>query len=242
MLETNPLERINGICDAEIIVKKIMAIFGIELTAEECRRMITVGDLHQCILEKLGPELSDGCISRAAFYRLRRVMMVHYGVERQEIRPEGSLIKLIPTLKSRRTRRNAWKQLSERSGVHIPNLGGIAYPALFALIVCGILLFTLRYTIHASATVSFLIAISSIPLVSAWSRPCSIGIPQSCATVGGLSKAIMRLNYGKLAREKEFRNTGEVWAILQGILIEECGLEAEEIRPEARFQEDLEID
>ena len=139
MIETNPLDRINRGFESEIIVRKIMVIFGITLTNEECARMIAVGDLHACIMEKLGPELNEGCVIRAAFYRLRRVLIDDYDVNRRDIRPDRLLLEILPNLEPRCSRRKEWNLLFKRLDLYIPNLGGGEWSALFA-IVCSTLL------------------------------------------------------------------------------------------------------
>lgn len=232
-------------CDSEEIINRVEVAFGIELMAAEIERMVTVGDLHAAVLARLGPGLGDGCVSQAAFQRLRRVLMEHYGAARGAVRPEGRLLELAPALGPPRTRRREWKALSGRLGCHLPELGlsSIESRVLFFIALPCLAPAVWNLWLIPPLLIAMRIAWLGMVKLLNWLAPSRfVLIPQECATVAGLVRTIAERNYGGIARERGFRNEGEVWKILAGIMIDSSGAKPEAIRKEARLREDLKID
>ena len=196
-----PKRKASTCCDSEDIVNQVDVAFGIELKPAECERMITVGDLLAAILEKLGPDLGDGCVSQAAFHRVRRVLMEHYGVSREAIRPDCKLLDLVPALGPTRTRRREWKTLSDRLEYHLPELGlSKIESAILLLIAIACLTPACLAPIYLSPAWRYLAPIPIllvvvllalrviVNLLNRFAPSRFVVFPKECATVAGLVK------------------------------------------------------
>ena len=74
------------------------------------------------------------------------------------------------------------------------------------------------------------------------SRPYATQLPASCATVGDLTKAMLRLNYRMNVDKGPKPTQDEVWEKLRAILVDELGVEPAAITPDAQFVRDLGLD
>src|SRR5262249_16894428 len=79
--------------DTVELVMEVEEAFGITIPDQEAEKIQTVGDLYHYILATLGgpPLTTPGCLSAAAFYRLRRQLMGRFRIERRRIQPASTL-------------------------------------------------------------------------------------------------------------------------------------------------------
>ena len=67
--------------------------------------------------------------------------------------------------------------------------------------------------------------------------------PPDVTTVGQLAKAILARNYLPIVAEsKKSATDGEVWEILQRIVVEQLGVRPDQLTKETNFVEDLNLD
>jgi hypothetical protein len=69
--------------------------------------------------------------------------------------------------------------------------------------------------------------------------PFATRIPSDCLTVRGLTGTLLNLNFGALTEDKQRWSKLEVWEVLQAIIVDELGVTPEQVKPGARFIEDL---
>ncbi|MBL7185657.1 MAG: hypothetical protein ISS70_04975 [Phycisphaerae bacterium] len=85
-----------GLDSVELLLE-VEATFNIDIPDEEAAGIVTIGELHKSILEKMrGRNTKTSCGSQKAFYRLRRTLMDFFGVERREIRTCTSTEDMFP--------------------------------------------------------------------------------------------------------------------------------------------------
>lgn len=210
--------------------------FQIHISDDEANKVVSVGDLYNLVLAKIEVQEHNRkrCLTSAAFYRIRRALCEVMNLRRRDIRPETKLSGVIPL----RGRRHNWKRFQDVLKLEVPPL----YPhffliASFAAVICVVprvigielsileLLFLYFFAFIFSAI--FLMKCAPI-VVSA--------LP---STVGSLAERVALTNASRLADEMGGLNKKEVWAIVSKIVIEHLGVKPEQVTPEARFVQDL---
>jgi hypothetical protein len=81
-------------------VELVMAVedaFQITISDAEASQILTVGQLYSCVLEKLGNNPSQKCLSSVAFYRVRRALINLFEVSRDSVTPTSKLSDLLPS-------------------------------------------------------------------------------------------------------------------------------------------------
>lgn len=218
-------------------VELVMAVeehFGIELTDAEVERTITPRDLIEVVLGKMQATEWSVCLTRRAFYALRRVLMQDFGCKRADITPNARLESLVP----RPNRRRAWQQMeSSLKAQRWPRLGRPAG----VLIAVGVLV----------AVVAVVASLWGWPFwtrillaMLAWSSAMMLTRPlcvefKDLATAGELAQFLVA------AAPNIFEPKGREWSradvaeAIRSIVITQLGLKPEQYREDARFVQDL---
>jgi hypothetical protein len=74
------------------------------------------------------------------------------------------------------------------------------------------------------------------------STPFAVQLPAGCATVEGVTRAILRLNYGLYVQRERTWNEKEVWQTLHDVIVDELSVNPDAVRKEAEFVRDLLLD
>ncbi len=227
--------------DVVELMMRIEEEFAIAIEDEEASQLETVGQLHLCVLGKLGLTASNRCISSATFYQLRRALVDLSGSSRRFIRPSTPTELLL----SLPNRRQQWRDLGDVTGAKLPTLERPKWVTT-ALRNGGILLAVSTFIVGLD---SFSLAVSSalssalvLWIASRWSESYAIQLPASCATVGGMTKTMLKLNYGMNIEKENTWVERAVWDKLRDILVDELAVDPTQIKPEARFVGDLRLD
>lgn len=231
--------------DTVELVLRVEDTFGISISNSEAAEIFTVGQLHSCVLKKVGEAEKPGCLSSLAFYRTRRAMMQTFGIQRNDVRPESLITELVPS----DDRQLRWRHLGDSIGLKLPDLvlPASLHAALWVfappllITVGGIALFQLLpfyAAIPAIVLSVILFLIAGVRLT----RPFANRIPGDCVTVRDLVEAIRRLNFNRLAADSRTWHEREVWDTLRSVIVDELGVTPDEVRPEARFIQDLRAD
>lgn len=229
-----------GLDVVELIIR-VEEEFGIAIEDEEASYLETVGQLHLCILSKTGLLDVKRCQSSATFYQLRRALTDLAVAPRQSIRPNTPIATLVPAANCRRI----WKSWSEKSGVKLPELEKpkwmkAACWMLFASTACaGFFLWnTSNLLVFSYYALSFALLCAAYQ----WSKLYAFQLPAQCATVGGVTQSVMKLNYGINIDISQSHNQEQVWQKLKEIMADELSIEPEKIAPDAYFVRDLRLD
>lgn len=225
------------------IVELIMRVeeeFEIAIEDEEASYISTVGELHLCILTKLGLAGASGCQSSATFYQMRRALMEIADVSRAAIRPDTPTAPLLPEP----NRRAQWKTLSELTGATLPPL---ERPRVLAKSIgmggalIGVSSLACVFVSPALAASSALTGAVAYVGARKWSDRYATLLPAQCATVGDLSHAVIKLNYGINLERGPKRSEAEIWEKLREIMVDELDIEPDEITKDAQFVRDLRL-
>jgi len=223
--------------DTNDLLRVIQASFGVEFTADDLVRVETIGELGACIWEKSKRPASEQCLSSVIFYRLRRTFIDLFDTPRDIIRPDKSLIELMPWL----GRKKQWKGIQKHSNLILPDLlmprwlfGSSLLIAIAVSVLAG-----QRWPIpgYALVVVGLMTLVLAIYLVS----PLCRAFPQSCETVGDLVRLALARNYQVIAAKHGGTSEKEVLQVLRQLIAAEIGTDISEVVPATRFPEGLNI-
>jgi hypothetical protein len=205
--------------------------------------LVTVGDFYNLLLTKIPRNASAaGCLTSAAFYRLRRGLVERFGADRKQIRPATLLETVVP----RRNRRKEWKALSTALELKLPGLDvmpGWLFATVVVVSLSGACWAGWRWTSFPAALGSGLVlyvagSVLSLPLL------VDFGVP----TVGELAERVAALNRGRLAAVNRAKPDGmpwtdvQAWNRLRQVFVRQVGVDIEDITPEEEIRRGLGID
>jgi len=226
--------------DAGNLLNLIQESFGIEFSVDELIAAQTIGQLSDCLSNKLAHPRSERCLNAVVFYRLRRAFLARSGGARATVFPRARMTELLPWAQ----RRNRWRELSSSSGMVLPNL---AYPLwlvfLSLLVSFGIAwAFSHRFPqFSAGGLVTFGVGLSAWILLNWVLHPLARAFPESCDTFADLVKVTLARNYAKLAGEFGGSPRKEILSVLSQLIAVEIGCGAEKVTAETPFPEGLGI-
>jgi acyl carrier protein len=233
--------------DTVELVMEIEEAFGITIPDAEAEKILTIGDAYRYILAKMeGPPMTTpGCLSAAAFYRLRRQLMGLLRIERRRIRPASRLEDLVPE----RHRRAEWQRLGEGMGWRLPELvrpGWVVNATLILILawVASVIIawgWLTRFSPDALFLVPFLLGAGSALLSAAvfrLTRPLATVFP--AADIRGLIPMVLGASFGTFRMNNPQGWTSQdVWEALIGIVAEQAGVAPEQLTEETSFVNDL---
>jgi hypothetical protein len=220
------------------LFETIESSFGVELGNyhELCGKSIR--ELADQIEERAGYGSPDKCLTAISFYRLRRTLM-QFGIARKAIRPSTPLHKLV----SWRTRRRRWRLMRENLGLELPALVFPRWALVLALSAPAAVLVSIRAFCGVHISVASIVVWSVLLVIPAFivSVPLTRTLPPGSQTCGGLSELILAKNYAAFAvRSSGSAKADVLWALRQLVAIEMV-MPIEEISPETRVPQDLNI-
>jgi len=221
--------------DAVELLMEVEETFGIELPDSEAEGFLTPGLLIEAILRKVQTTEQSGCLSRRAFYTLRRILMQEFHCQRKQVTPDTPLESLVP----RPTRLASWARMKELLPTN-------RWPALQRSRRVEAVLFVVFVTGAAgfvfagfSLMPALLLAIVPWGLARAATIPLCTEFPNSCRTAGQLAHFLVA------HAPKLFEPAGRAWTrsevaeAVRRITIEQLGLKPGQYREDARFVQDL---
>ncbi len=230
--------------DAVELLVAIEERFGIEIDDVAASRVTTVGDLESLVLRRLSPPTSTSCLTLVTFYRLRSVLRRQYGLARSRVRPDAATAELIPL----RHRRVAWRALAHALGLRLPELRrtAILENALLAGFIGSIPLAVVGGSLGAIPEhVAWFVGISALPalrLAYRVTKPLAVHLPETCGTVGQATGAILAMNFGRIAAERQSWSNDELRSALRATIVDRLGVAPHEVTREARLVDDLGVD
>jgi len=191
--------------------------FEIEMSVETFGETLTVGQLHDYIVQRTSIARPGTCLTSAAFYHIRS------GLAECEIKerfgPSTDLESVIP----KQDRRSLWKRFSRQMNLDLPDLvrPPVAYASSWHSLVGLISLMVLS-----------LLAVGG-------TRPFATRFADDWSTFRGLSERVLTLNAKELRKEHGPMGLNDTWVVLKGLVVEALGVEADEVTREASFVKDL---
>jgi acyl carrier protein len=229
--------------DVVELVMEVEETFAFSICDEDAEKLDTVGKLYDCIMANRFQGREQGCLSNVAFYKLRRALMSVLKSSRDDIRLLSALNKLIPT-----DRRRTWAELQWSLKLRLPDLARPLWVAILGTAL-GIITTVVAF-VYLVAGIGVSLAIISAIFVAfviygilyLATKPLAREFRPEFATVGGLTKAVLRLNYGAISDEAQRANAGDVWNTLRAIIVEQLGVRPDDVTKEANFVTDLRAD
>ncbi len=228
------------------LTMEVEETFGIAIPDADAAGIVTVGELHRYVVEKLrageATLTMSGCRSRAAFYRLRRALVEGLGVERRGIRPATVMGSLVAP----RGRRDSWVRLEQALGVRLPRL--VRPKALVITLTVFIMTAAVVVGLFGASVGApgldvlasvFALGITLAVLAAWFTIPFATAIPPACATVRDAVGAVI-LHAPPSAREGLDPDT--VWLMLRSLIVEQLGVHPDEVVEGASFVGDLGAD
>lgn len=217
------------------LAMEVEETFGIELPDAEAEKLVTPALLVEFVLSKVQTAEQSVCLSRKAFYRLRRSFMNEFGCRRNQVKPDTPLELTVP----RPGRRAAWRRMkgflhaNDWPKLRRPGWVEVSIVVVFAMAAVGFGFTGFSFWAAPGA------AIVPSGLAVAVTRPLCTEFPKSCGTVGQLAHFLVG------HAPKLFEPAGRVWSrsevaeTIRRITIELLGLQPEQYREDAGFVEDL---
>jgi acyl carrier protein len=216
-------------------VELVMAVedeFGINIADEDAANLTTPRLLADYVVSRLGaPQPDDGhCLSQAAFYRIRSVLVKQFAASRAEVRPASRI-----DLFLKGDIRHQWRELMVAiEATHVPGLR--CRPQIHYPLVVGGLLISL--VIFMSGAFPTWVAVSSFPVLLAFAivvanRLADV-LPSGISTVGDLVPYVR-------PRYNDWSFAYVLQRVIQ-ITAEQLGIPIEKIEPDHHFVEDLGLD
>ena len=226
--------------DGMELVMEVEETFGFSIRDEDAATFYTVGQLYDYILAHRFEGRQPGCLTSVAFYRLRRALISVLGIAKSDVRLASDMNTIIPA-----RRRPVWSDLQEAIGLRLPELVRPVWVKGIATAVGGALVIAifefLGVRVGRAGVICALLIIPPliIYLLYLGTKPCAVAFRPEFGTVGGLTKCILRKNYGAISDDCQRANVEEVWNTLRTLVGEQLGVSPNQVTKEARFVEDL---
>ena len=231
--------------DAVELVMDVEEAFEFSIPDEGYAQMRTVGELHQYILRQLEVQHQlhaehRTCPSVPAFVEIRLAITSLLAIDRKFVRPSSQLASIIP----RRLRRNIWQQLQEKAHINLPPLVlPVGLRQLTRLASLGILIAAACGCVSLLGLPGMLLALPICIGLSmalfAGSRPLAFAFPSGFRTVADIVRAARPPHYPPQRQPPFAADSDAVWHKLVEIIVNVLAVSPSEVRPSARFIEDL---
>ena len=237
-----------GLDTVELMIEVEQA-FDVQIPDDRAGEMYTVGDVYDYIvecqsnLESSSESISPGkvCLSAATFFSIRNALASEVDIKARRLRPRASVEQTIP-LKSRRA---VWSKLQQSLDLKFPRLRRSGW------IVTGLTVLTTAAALGVAAIVqqrfgaylAALAALGSMGLLGLVAfmvtRPFAVHTRPEWTTFRGLSQVLLAHNYARLSRRFNTRDPDDVWQALQTMVVDQLGVQPEQVTKQALLIEDL---
>ncbi len=214
MVGRNTLDLVGDGDDTDLI-EEIEASFGIELEDGETETLKTIGDLQDVLVRKLGASdrRREGCLTAAAFYRLRRAVSDVEGC--QDIAPATPLDSHLVGSDYGKWR----EEVARRSGLRLPvGEAGPLVTVVFLLLFFGSPIAAAIFCFCFVYGPWGLLALAGWALLRPSCRLRPDLAPSEHPDLGSLARVVVCLNYRKLSDALGSRHPDDIFIALEGIV------------------------
>ena len=233
--------------DAVELVMDLEDAFGIDISADDSEHFTTVGDLFEFLKARTDLAPAGTCLSASTFYEIKNGLRSAGIGER--FGPSTDLATILP----RKDRRSLWTTLERNTQFRLPTLARPSWVIIANVAIttsASILLALIASGQEVSGVVFFAVGIACLFIIgfltALVTRPLATNFGAEFRTFRGLSERVLALNVVKI-RNKHSPNpdqmsTSDIWIVLKNIIVEQLGVDADEVTPEANFVKDLGLD
>jgi len=190
--------------DTVELVMDVEETFEVKISDEAAQRIVTVGELFECVVNQLELAVAGKCLSAATFYEIRSSFQ-KVGIE-ERFGPSTRLSEVLPM----RKRRSRWTELAEMSKLKLPALRRPLWVVVLNTLA----------TVAASVYCYVSMGIEEPWLVS-------------------MSESVLALNFSEIMSKHGAMGRNDVWVVLRSLIVDNLGVEVDEVVPEADFVKDL---
>ena len=229
--------------DTVELVMDVEESFGIEIPDDSAQEIVTVGDLFEFIKSQTELAPAGTCLTAATFYDIRRAFQIS-GIN-ERFGPSTRLGEIAPN----NQRRSFWIKLSQAANLKFPNLVRpswmvglnivltFAASLLTALIVSGQ---DLNGTIFAMTLIAYLVLFGW--MTALLTKPFATRFATNFCTFRGLSERVLALNASAQQNKHGPMGPNDIWVILRELIVNQLGVDPDEVTPTASFVKDLGCD
>ena len=224
------------------IVELVMEVedsFDVKISNDQAQEVETVGDLFEIVKSQIALAPAGKCLSASTFYDIREGLDA-IGIS-DRFGPSTRLDEIIPS----QNRRSLWSSLSGRMQLELPKLvrpeAVVTLSTAFTLIVSLTLAWLASYNDTGFAFITTGIAcLISFGILTSWATsPLATRFANDLTDFRALSKRVLALN-GETQRKKHgAMGSSDLWVLLCELIVEQLGVDRDEVTPEASFVKDL---
>lgn len=230
--------------DGVELVMEIEKAFEINIPDQEAEKIITVGDMYNCVWNHIQKWHSDKCNSQVLFYRLRNMLATMFGINKNLIRTDALLNSVFP----KENRRINYSFFERNMELELPSLvltkpWSMLLNGFGTITIGGGIIFAFLYSNFFNHSNWFytipLIGIILTTLLSLILNPKRTII--SPDSIRPFIEKTLSLNVLKYAKERGL-NRNEMEIVINNIISDKLGNDLDEIKPEKSFVDDLGVD
>lgn len=197
----------------------------------------SVRDIAELIAQQATKPRSEKCLTAAMFYLLRREFVSGLAMPKASIHPKVSLTSLLPWNK----RREGWLLLEKHLQLELPALRMPAWLFLSTLFLSVGAGFLFWETAWKNLLWAGIVTISSWIALLRLVVPLGRAFPNGCETFGDLVRLTLALNYAELSARFGGASPSLITELLMQLIAAEIGADSDEITPETRVPQGLNI-
>ncbi len=227
--------------DISELMTKVDEAFGIEIPNRDAQQLRTVGELFDCITGQMALAHPGRCLTSAAYDAVSDGLR-QLGIT-ERFGPSTLLTQVLPSHR----RRAFWSELGKASQLRLPDLVrpwwivvGNAVLTLMASLTCA------ASTSKQAADSEFVFFIVGMLLLfvfgyitTSFTRPLATRFAAEFATFRGLAERVLILNATKLKETHGAMGRHDIWIVLRALIVNQVGVDEDEVIPEAHFADDL---
>ena len=226
--------------DTVELVMDVEESFGIEIPDDDAQKIITVGDLFEFVKSQTELVPAGTCLTAATFYDIRRGL-ADAGITKR-FGPSTLLVEIAP----QHDRRPFWTKLARNTQLKLPELVRPSWiVVLNVLVTCGAstLIALVASGRDVSGTIFVVTGIACLFfigwLTSVVTTPFATQFATDFGTFRGLSERVLALNAPTLKNKHGAMGPNDIWVILRELIVNQLGVDADEVTPTASFVKDL---
>ncbi len=229
--------------DTVELVMDVEESFGIQIPDDDAQKIVTVGDLFEFIKSQTDLAPAGTCLTATTFYEIRR------GFENSGINERFAPSTPVGDIVPNRNRRSFWAKLARSTKLRFPDLVRPSWIVVSNVLItfsASILTALIASGRDVSGTI-FVITMIAGFFFFGWAtaivtRPFAKNFSSDFKTFRGLSERVLALNATILKNKHGPMGPNDIWVILRELIVNQLGVDSDEVTPTASFVKDLGCD
>ena len=229
--------------DTVELVMDVEESFGVKIPDDDAQQIITVGDLFEFVKSQTELAPAGTCLTAATFYDIRKGFS-ECGIS-QRFGPSTPLADIVPDPE----RRSFWAKLARITQFRLPDLVRPSWLVILnGVITCSVSIFIAltAFDRNVDGSMCILIGVACLcfvgSLTAAATRPFATRFATDFGTFRGLSERVLALNASAITNRHGAMGPNDIWVVLRELIVNQLGVDADEVTPTASFVKDLGCD